>query len=309
MEPRPQETRSLPRNRKCGNCRFFEPAPLWRKGWCRNSQLYPPHANHLVDSNTIDCEGGFRSRIYWEPIPEQEQSLEHFLPAPEKSEREPIRPLGAFFKPKDAPPDPDVVYSYTPEEVYAEPVIDISPKNPLPVEQLTPPKDTAGWRFELRKRLPFTENLPLEKIEPKQVLPWVLVGVLVLIMLIVISSNNSKKTDITAQEAANARAIATQNAGLAVYSPTPNLIATTVAVKTTPPNTDKFATVSGLEKAEDTLNLRKDASVNAQVVKSLKQGTKLKVLDGPKLAEGFEWYKVEVDGQTGWVVKKYLTFN
>ena len=65
-----QEVKSLPRNRKCGNCRYFEPAPLWRKGWCRNPQLYPPHANHLVDSATIDCEGGFRSRIYWEPIPQ-----------------------------------------------------------------------------------------------------------------------------------------------------------------------------------------------------------------------------------------------
>ena len=61
-----QETRGIPRNRKCGNCRFYEPAPLWRKGWCRNPKLYPPHANHLVDANTIDCEGGFRSRIYWE---------------------------------------------------------------------------------------------------------------------------------------------------------------------------------------------------------------------------------------------------
>lgn len=63
-----QENRGIPRNRKCGNCRYYEAAPLWRKGWCRNPKLYPPHANHLVDANTIDCEGGFRSRIYWEPI-------------------------------------------------------------------------------------------------------------------------------------------------------------------------------------------------------------------------------------------------
>ena len=68
MGAEPQETRGIPRNRKCGNCRFYEPAPLWRKGWCRNAKLYPPHANHLVDANTIDCEGGFRSRIYWEPL-------------------------------------------------------------------------------------------------------------------------------------------------------------------------------------------------------------------------------------------------
>lgn len=70
MAAESQEARNnLPRNRKCGNCRFYEPAPLWRKGWCRNPKLYPPHANHLVDATSIDCEGGFRSRIYWEPMP------------------------------------------------------------------------------------------------------------------------------------------------------------------------------------------------------------------------------------------------
>ena len=68
METRP-EIKSLPRNRKCGNCRYFEPAPLWRKGWCRNPRLYDRRANHLVDASSIDCEQVFRARIYWEPIP------------------------------------------------------------------------------------------------------------------------------------------------------------------------------------------------------------------------------------------------
>src|SRR6476661_3377940 len=67
-----QETKSLPRNRKCGNCRYFEPAPLWRKGWCRNPRLYDRRANHLVDAATIDCEQVFRARIYWEPVPTTE---------------------------------------------------------------------------------------------------------------------------------------------------------------------------------------------------------------------------------------------
>src|SRR5580765_1115453 len=67
-----QETKSLPRNRKCGNCRYFEPAPLWRKGWCRNPRLYDRRANHLVDAATIDCEQVFRARIYWEPVPTPE---------------------------------------------------------------------------------------------------------------------------------------------------------------------------------------------------------------------------------------------
>src|SRR5205085_8618988 len=75
MGAEPQESsRAVPRNRKCGNCRYFEPAPLWRKGWCRNPRLYDRRANHLVDAATIDCEQVFRARIYWEPIPTPEMS-------------------------------------------------------------------------------------------------------------------------------------------------------------------------------------------------------------------------------------------
>lgn len=75
---------AAPRNRKCGNCRFYEPAPLWRKGWCRNPKLYPPHANHLVDATTIDCEGGFRSRIYWEPVPAGQAAAHPAAEAPKR---------------------------------------------------------------------------------------------------------------------------------------------------------------------------------------------------------------------------------
>ncbi|MBN9391241.1 MAG: SH3 domain-containing protein [Chloroflexi bacterium] len=110
MGAEPQETRGIPRNRKCGNCRFYEPAPLWRKGWCRNTKLYPPHANHLVDANTIDCEGGFRSRIYWEPlaagqvapsIASEERPITSSNVTPIKPITGPIKPItGQPFQPQ-----------------------------------------------------------------------------------------------------------------------------------------------------------------------------------------------------------------
>ena len=34
--------------RKCGSCKHYEPAPIWRKGWCRNPLLYSPQQSHLV---------------------------------------------------------------------------------------------------------------------------------------------------------------------------------------------------------------------------------------------------------------------
>lgn len=50
--------------RKCGTCKHFEPAPLWRKGWCRNPLLYSPQQSHLVNDEDLDCERGMGN--YWE---------------------------------------------------------------------------------------------------------------------------------------------------------------------------------------------------------------------------------------------------
>lgn len=51
--------------RKCGTCKYFEPAPLWRKGWCRHPLLYAPHQSHLVSEDDLDCDRGMTN--YWEP--------------------------------------------------------------------------------------------------------------------------------------------------------------------------------------------------------------------------------------------------
>lgn len=50
--------------RKCGTCKHFEPAPLWRMGWCRNPLLYSPQQSHLVSDEDLDCERGMGN--YWE---------------------------------------------------------------------------------------------------------------------------------------------------------------------------------------------------------------------------------------------------
>lgn len=50
--------------RKCGTCKHFEPAPLWRKGWCRNPLLFSPQQSHLVNDEDLDCERGMGN--YWE---------------------------------------------------------------------------------------------------------------------------------------------------------------------------------------------------------------------------------------------------
>ena len=50
--------------RKCSSCKHYEPAPIWRKGWCRNPLLYSPQQSHLVGEDDLDCERGMGN--YWE---------------------------------------------------------------------------------------------------------------------------------------------------------------------------------------------------------------------------------------------------
>src|SRR5687768_17583668 len=50
--------------RKCGNCRHYEPSPIWRSGWCRNPRLYGPQESHLVRQEELAC--AHRIGNYWE---------------------------------------------------------------------------------------------------------------------------------------------------------------------------------------------------------------------------------------------------
>lgn len=52
--------------RKCSTCKHYEPAPIWRKGWCRNPLLYSPQQSHLVGEDDLDCDRGMGN--YWEPL-------------------------------------------------------------------------------------------------------------------------------------------------------------------------------------------------------------------------------------------------
>ncbi len=51
--------------RSCHTCRHFEPAPLWRRGWCRNPRLYALYQSHLVAESELGC--GFGTGTHWQP--------------------------------------------------------------------------------------------------------------------------------------------------------------------------------------------------------------------------------------------------
>lgn len=62
--------------------------------------------------------------------------------------------------------------------------------------------------------------------------------------------------------------------------------------------------------ADGPLNLRDNASLSANVVGSLPNGTVLDVTDGPTSADGYTWFKVSnTTYGTGWVAGEFLALN
>ena len=51
------------------------------------------------------------------------------------------------------------------------------------------------------------------------------------------------------------------------------------------------------------LSLREEAGLSAALIRKLPSRTQLRILDGPRCAEGYRWWNVQVvtDGRTGWV--------
>ena len=56
------------------------------------------------------------------------------------------------------------------------------------------------------------------------------------------------------------------------------------------------------------VNLRSDATIVADVLATLNDGTWATVVDGPESANNYEWYQIDVDGVTGWAVRDYLAY-
>ncbi len=54
------------------------------------------------------------------------------------------------------------------------------------------------------------------------------------------------------------------------------------------------------------VNLRSDATVDADVLTTLNDGTWATVVDGPVSADDYTWYQIDVDGLTGWAAGDFL---
>ena len=67
-----------------------------------------------------------------------------------------------------------------------------------------------------------------------------------------------------------------------------------------------YALVTGTGSA---LRLRYDPGLQSTTLKTVTDGTRLKILEGPRSADDLTWWRLEdpADGAQGWAAEKYLT--
>lgn len=330
-----QETKSLPRNRKCGNCRYFEPAPLWRKGWCRNPRLYDRRANHLVDAATIDCEQVFRARIYWEPVPTSEVAEINsgynpglgFNANPSADSGLVDAGVSRGRVPSDGvlrPRGPAV--QTNPVQPNGMPVITRREKADAAPGVVRKPSQTRRWLVE---NIPYYDKIdgPISRINFVRILPWIVVLALV---LFVISNVLGGKKDQTASNNPQAT-VTSSNSTLLVGNATPslaatqgqttvsgntnlvpptvtisNLIPTSTPAPPTPVNTKPPVTQAKVN-GTDGVNLRKDPGTSSAILTKIASGKLVTIRSADrKTVEGGEWWPVSYNGQDGWVLSTFL---
>ncbi len=99
-----------------------------------------------------------------------------------------------------------------------------------------------------------------------------------------------------------ATALAIALGGVGVVSPETGL----VRVAAQESATAAFTAGQAVVVNADALNMRADASIDAEIVTTLQNGTWATVVDGPVTGGDYSWYQVEYDDDTGWVAAEYL---
>lgn len=322
-----QETKSLPRNRKCGNCRYFEPAPLWRKGWCRNPRLYDRRANHLVDAATIDCEQVFRARIYWEPVP---------VPEPIDAD------MPVIDSYRDARPSEEPTYADGGGRARRQGDGVLRPTGNRPViqrrEKATATPNLVGKPSQVRKwlmeNIPYYDRIdgPITRWNVKMWLPWVVVVLLLFIVLLnVVGGKKDPKTDDGTLASSTVGALtsvpgtgtpgATKGSGTAAANPVANgspkptsTLSNAVPTATVAPATPTTAakTVAKVVNTQGKgVKMRKEPHISSatepsNVLAQIAEGQEVEITGPYKTAEGLNWWPVTYKGQSGWVAQDYL---
>lgn len=268
--------------RKCGTCKHYEAAPMWKKGWCRNPLLYSPQQSHLVGEDDLDCNRGMGS--YWE-IPDSEfdasEPITRFAPPPPRV----IAPAGPGFARHER--DTATTQLTRPRVRGPEPLTTESPET-----YQDAPTPHYTWSDYLRRSFPAIAVI-------------LLVGVLWVWMSQQLADTNRP---------GEPDPIATPQPGLSGVAPSiitptappaaavnPNAPAPTPTLPAPPPGVIAPGAKVLVSASGNGANIRQQASVNSAQVTALADGTALTITGESQDADGYTWWPVRGDGVEGWI--------
>lgn len=276
--------------RKCGNCKYYEAAPLWKKGWCRNPRLFSAGQNHLIGADDLDCDRGIGS--YWEAPDDLADAdpLARFT-RPGRTIA-PAAPQGQHPA-RRTPTPPPIVVRRDDEEPTERPTTRrtaATPQKPAPVtipEGYETAHEPYSWGTYLRRSYPA-------------------IGVILLLGAVWIWS--ARLLSGGPQVAPTAPLVA------------PTVVATAIAVPVITPTAPGMAApgASALPvAAPGTIgpgasiiiqtpggagaNIRQTPSASGTLVTALDDGTALTITGASREADGYTWWPVTGAGVTGWV--------
>lgn len=308
--------------RKCGSCKHYEPAPIWRKGWCRNPLLYSPQQSHLVGEEQLDCERGMGN--YWE-------SCQASGPLPYI----PLHPVSRSMQPPHSHPQPEHRSSYPLTTPNGQTIFPVSGSSGYPGD---PDDDDVPPRANRRAVEPEGREHQLNYYSDERywtdyvriglpILGVILILLVALLWIIPFFTGDGADdgqlgvggSPTTTIPVIRSSVTATAQAG----SGTPRIVLTTQP-GTTPPSTIggptattapappssgaiyNGATVAVANTGGTGVNMRSTASVNGEIVSVVLDGTECTTTGEPEDADGFVWWPVECDAGSGYIVEDYL---
>lgn len=292
--------------RKCGNCKHFQPAPMWKRGWCRNPLLFSQNQSHLVGEDDLDCNRGMGS--YWEAIgsdgvdtavsgqymrPGDNDAPVRFSKPPQRT----IAPAGSAPRRNQEPreagraPEPIRVRREGVEPV-ARPrsrmadTAPIAPPRAAPPGNYSAPQEPYSWGEYLRRSYP-------------------VIGIILLLGAFWVWSARQLSTTPPPSPTAALAAPAVIPDTPIIITPTAPVAAPGPAASTLPvpppgviaPGAKVIVQTPGGAGA----NIRANPTTAGEPVTAQDDGTPLTITGPSQDADGYTWWPVQGDGFAGWI--------
>lgn len=278
--------------RKCGNCKHYEPAPLFRKGWCRNPRLFSVGQNHLIGAEDLDCDRGIGS--YWE-APEGEAADADPLARFTKPAGRTIAPAPPELgrTPRRTPPPPPIVVRREGQDVIERPTA----RRTTP--KATKPAPTAIPEGYETAHEPYSWGTYLRRSYPA-------IGVILLLGAVWIWSARLLSGGPPVTPTVPLIAPETPATVVAVPVITPTAPGAAAPVASTLPVAAPGTIGPGANIVIQTpggagANIRQTPSAGGALVTALNDGTALTITGASQDADGYTWWPVTGAGVTGWV--------